>query len=269
MRRPLWILALLLALAVAAVFAWLGQWQMGHAIRIDAEQAIDTETPHALSDLTTPAEGVKEDAAGVVALVDGAFVPGDSRLVEQRMNGGENGVWVVGRLATGDELADAGAQLAVAIGWAPDRAAAEEALRRLEADPAFAEPLRLEGRYMPAEGPEIPGPGEDPHLMRTMMPAYLANTWSDVDGPTYAGFLVLHASGGAGEGLLASAGLDAIDSVPPLPPEKVNWLNVFYAIEWVVFAGFAIFFWYRLARDAWEKEHELKLLADGRDAVAP
>jgi hypothetical protein len=36
----------------------------------------------------------------------------------------------------------------------------------------------------------------------------------------------------------------------------LNWLNVFYAVEWVVFAGFAIFLWYRLVRDAVERERE-------------
>ena len=40
----------------------------------------------------------------------------------------------------------------------------------------------------------------------------------------------------------------------------MNWLNVFYAGEWVVFAGFAVYFWFRLTRDAWEKEHELAAL---------
>jgi surfeit locus 1 family protein len=28
------------------------------------------------------------------------------------------------------------------------------------------------------------------------------------------------------------------------------------AAEWVIFAGFAVFLWYRLARDAWEREKE-------------
>ena len=42
MRRPQWILALALALLVAAVFAWLGQWQMSNAIRTDAAQGVDT-----------------------------------------------------------------------------------------------------------------------------------------------------------------------------------------------------------------------------------
>jgi surfeit locus 1 family protein len=31
---------------------------------------------------------------------------------------------------------------------------------------------------------------------------------------------------------------------------------VFYAVEWVVFAGFAVFLWYRLVRDAVERERD-------------
>ena len=35
-----------------------------------------------------------------------------------------------------------------------------------------------------------------------------------------------------------------------------------------MFAGFAIFFWYRLVRDDWEKIHELKLLAVAESTAA-
>ena len=52
------------------------------------------------------------------------------------------------------------------------------------------------------------------------------------------------------------AGLEAIVSPPPEVTAELNWLNVFYAIEWVVFAGFAIFLWYRLVRDAVERERD-------------
>ena len=62
---------------------------------------------------------------------------------------------------------------------------------------------------------------------------------------------------------LADAGLVPIDSVAPSAPEKVSWLNIFYGIEWAVFAIVALFLWYRLARDAWEKEHEMMLLRRG------
>ena len=49
-------------------------------------------------------------------------------------------------------------------------------------------------------------------------------------------------------------GLEPISSPPPEESVELNWLNVFYAVEWVVFAGFAIFLWYRLVRDAVERE---------------
>jgi membrane protein implicated in regulation of membrane protease activity len=56
------------------------------------------------------------------------------------------------------------------------------------------------------------------------------------------------------------AGLVAIDSPPPIQQQTVNWLNIFYAAEWAIFAGFAVFFWYRLVKDAKEKEDELREL---------
>ena len=268
MRRPLWILALLLALAVAAVFAWLGQWQMDIAVRTEAQEVVDTETVRPLAEVDEVGTGVTDAAAGMVVSLEGAFVPGDSRVVSPRENAGESGAWVVGHLVTEDGSEGEPSSLAVAVGWAPSVAEAERAITALESDPAFVEPRRLEGRYMPPEGPQVPGPTEDPQVMHTMLPPFLANSWETAAGPVHSGYLVLHPGASAAEGLLAGAELDAVDSVAPLPPEKVNWLNVFYAIEWVVFAGFAVFFWFRLTRDAWEKEHELKELLAAEEAAA-
>lgn len=258
MRRPRWILALLLALVVAAGFAWLGQWQLSNAIRSDAEQNYNTETMRPLSEATVLGKGVTEYGAGVVVSVRGSFVPGDFRVLTPRENQGKPGAWVVGHLVTEAPEAAAKGNLAVAIGWVPDAATAERAIKELDADPAIAETRMFEGRYMPPEGALIPASTDDPQRLQSMLPAHLANMWANVQTPVYAGYLVMH-DGASVKPLLA--GLDRIDSVAPLPPERVSWLNVFYAVEWVVFAGFAVFFWFRLARDAWEKEHELKLLA--------
>lgn len=261
MRRPQWILALLLALVIAGVFAWLGRWQMGHAIRDNVEDLTATETVRALDELTDPIAGIPEIAAGAVASVDGQLVAGDYQVVLDRMNqdaDGERvqGAWVVGHLVR-ESVSDA--NLAVAIGWAPSAEAAERAIDTL--DTAEAQEIEIEGRYLPAEAANTPKPSDDPHAIRTMLPAHLVNLWDDVNGPTYGGYLVLHPTGD-GEALVADAGLDPIDSVPPSDPEKVNWLNIFYAIEWVVFGVIALFLWYRLARDSWEKEHELKKLME-------
>ncbi|WP_449277819.1 SURF1 family protein [Leucobacter sp. GX24907] len=261
MRRPVWILALLGCLAVAGVFAWLGQWQLDHAIRTeqDTSEAV-TESPRPLGKLTELGTGVNEDAAGMVASVEGEFEAADLDLVQLRYNDGVEGVWVVGNLSVAS-----GGQLAVALGWAPDTESASEARDALADAEALSRPTELVGRYMPPDGPEIPEPGQDPQLLLSMSPAQLANVWSEVPGPVYSGFLVLHPGDAATAPELGTAiseaGLDTIDSVPPLPAERISWLNLFYAIEWVVFGGFAIFFWFRLTRDAWEKEHELKLLA--------
>ena len=268
MRRPRWIAALLLALVVAAAFAWLGQWQMGNAVRTQSVATLDTETPRPLAEVAELSKGVTDEGAGVVVELDGALVPGDTRVVAPRMNDGASGAWVVGHLRTSGPDAEDGAHLAVAIGWAPSTAEAEAAIERIERDPEFASPVRLEGRYMPSEAPKIPDADADPQSMQAMVPAHLANMWDGVEGSVYAGYLVVHpgASGAVAGDLLGAGGLDAIDSVAPLPAEAVNWLNVFYAIEWIVFAGFAIFLWYRLARDSWEKEHELQLLEAGEGA---
>ncbi|QIM17356.1 hypothetical protein G7067_06295 [Leucobacter insecticola] len=258
MRRPRWVLAFLLAMLVAAAFAWLGQWQMSNAIRSSSDPVVDTEAIQPLSEVADTGIGVTEAGAGVVVRVRGSFVPGDSRLLSPRQNGGETGTWVVGRFVTEAPEGEPGSNLAVAIAWAPDAAAAQRALEEFDRDPEFVSSRLLEGRYMPAEAAQVPREDEDPQTLKSMLPAHLANLWTDVDSPVYAGYLVMHSQAGGTELLL---GLDPIDSVAPTPPEKVSWLNVFYAVEWVVFAGFAVFFWFRLARDAWEKEHELKLLS--------
>jgi hypothetical protein len=51
-------------------------------------------------------------------------------------------------------------------------------------------------------------------------------------------------------------GLTAVDSRPPVPNSVLNWLNVFYALEWIAFGVFALYFWYRLVKDAVERELE-------------
>ena len=63
----------------------------------------------------------------------------------------------------------------------------------------------------------------------------------------------------------ATAGLVDISSPAPDEQSPVNWLNVFYAAEWAIFAGFAFYLWYRLAKDAWERE--LEEFEDARSAA--
>ncbi len=258
MRRPQWIGALLLALIVSAVFAWLGQWQLGQAVVQQHDDEVASETARPLADLARAGEPVSDASAGMVVTTDGRFVPGDFVIVENRTNDGDPGVWVTAHLRT-----SGGDQLAVAIGWAPDAASAARARAAIESDAAvMGADHAIEGRYMPSDAAVFLGP-DDLGRVTSMAAAELVNLWAPYSGSAFAGFLVMHPQGPLDEAALAGWGLQPIDSVPPLPQEAVNWLNLFYAVEWVVFAGFAVFLWYRLARDAWEKEHERQLLLAG------
>jgi hypothetical protein len=73
----------------------------------------------------------------------------------------------------------------------------------------------------------------------------LVNTWTTPPDGAYGGYVILDE---------APAGLETIDAPPPSTEVSLNLLNVFYAIEWVIFAGFAIFLWYRLVKDDLEEE---------------
>ncbi len=259
MRKPKWIGALLLALLVAGVFAWLGQWQLGFAITLEDEQAAVVEEVRPLTEVTGPGEVITDASAGFVFSTSGEFVSEDFMLVESRSNDGEVGSWVVGHLITGDENPG---HLAVALGWAPSNESAQSARAAL-AERSEGARVELVGRYMPGDAAVIPEPGDETQRVTSMAPAQLVNLWQPFDGLSYPGFLVLHPGDSSIDvEMLSALKLDPIDSVPPLPVETINWLNLFYAVEWVVFAGFAVFFWYRLVRDDWEKIHELQLLSE-------
>ncbi|MFT4229512.1 MAG: SURF1 family protein, partial [Microbacterium sp.] len=148
--------------------------------------------------------------------------------------------------------------LAVAVGWAATREeadAAASALSALARDDPDA-PVALTGRLISDEGPAVPPRGADPQEQTRMSPAALLSRWHDIDGlAVYRSYLTSAEPFG---------GLDAIFSPPPDDGSGVNWLNLFYAAEWAVFAGFAFYLWYRLGKDAWEREVE-----ELEDAAAP
>lgn len=236
-RRPRWIIALVLALGVAAGFAALGQWQIGRAVQTATVITLPTETVTPLSTVATPQKAVTDRAAGQMVSVVGRRVAGDTYVVSNRTNFGVTGYWVIGHVVTSH-----GASVAVALGWTHTRAAAVAASDRLAAG---APSGTIIGRYQPTEPPDQ----EDfEHGARTAVSVpWLINEWKTVPTVVYGGYIVSKTP---------PVGLAKIQSVRPLNDVTLNWLNVFYAIEWTLFAGFAGYLWYRLVRDAWEREEE-------------
>jgi len=252
MLRPRWVLALLLALGVAAGFALLGQWQLDRAVEQAVVQERPTEEVRPLADVAEPDGYTEQDATGQRVEVRGRFVPGDTVIVEGRLNDGVAGYWPVAHLEVTDATPGG---LPVALGWAPDLETAQRAADRFDAQ-AGGE-VTVVGRFLPSEAPVVPSSDADPNAMTTVAVAQLINVWADYDDrPVY--FAYVTATDPA-------AGLEAISSPPPEASVELNWLNVFYAVEWVVFAGFAVFLWYRLVRDAVERERERAEQAAGAE----
>lgn len=255
MTRPRWVLALLFALAVAAAFALLGQWQLDRAIESGEVVERTTEVPRPLEEVVEPGGAVPQTATGQIVSVAGRFIPGDERIVGGRVNDGTSGYWVVSHFVTDAE----GASIPVARGWSADEVTATAALRALSEMEDDASVV-ITGRFLPSEAPEVPDEGADPHSMTTVSVAALINVWSGYSGgPVYAGYVTDQA---------AVAGLEAIYSPVPKQDVALNWLNVFYAIEWAVFAGFAVYLWFRLVKDAVEREKDLAAETAAAEAAA-
>ncbi|MFM1953453.1 MAG: hypothetical protein RL187_662 [Actinomycetota bacterium] len=229
-RRPKWIAALFLALLAAAVFAGLAQWQLQRSIEQARVIERDTETVVPLETLAEPHSVVTSDASGRMVSVDCVFIDGDDVVLTNRRSLSGTGWWLVRHCVT-----DAGNSLAVAIGWSP---------QSIEANTLMAGPVSLVGRYVPTESPQQ-SDFRSGTLTALAVPELL-NLWAE-PGPVYGGYLVAEE---APEGLLA------IGTEPPPTEAELNWLNLFYAAEWVVFGLFAVYLWYRLVKDEWEREAE-------------
>jgi len=236
-RRPKWIGALILALAIAGAFAALGQWQLSRAVEGGTVTEEQTETSVPLQSIAKPQQPMPSETIGQLVTLEGELVTDDYVVLSGRSNHADPGYWVVGHAIVSD-----GASIAVAMGWASDADAAASAVRTLaESAPGPA----LEGRYLPSESPQESD--FEAGVMSALAVPELVNIWSTVPDGVYSGYLVL------GEDV---PGLELIDSPPPSTEVSLNLLNIFYAAEWVIFAGFAIFLWWRLVKDTWEEEQE-------------
>lgn len=233
-RQPRWIAALLLALAVAAGFAALGQWQIARSFATATVVHTDTETPIALDRLAKPGSAVTDRQLGRMVTTRATLVPGDFVVLSNRLNAGTAGYWLVGHART------AHGELAVALGWAPTRAQA------VAAEDSAAIETPLIGRYLPSEPPDQPDVSKGVQSAASV--AAFINQWAAFDGSVYGGYLVAESP---------APGLERIDSPAPSQEVSLNWLNIFYAAEWAIFAGFAIYLWYRLVQDEVEKDADV------------
>jgi hypothetical protein len=244
-RRPKWIFGLFLALAIAAVFALLGQWQLERSFtEVEAED--QSQLPLVLIDSEksgaplTPIAANKRVKANIMLDTQNVFIVAN-RL--QRTNDEVvSGYWVIANSGVLLEDGDTTASLSVGIGFAESLSIAETARAELMDSIQPQAFLEQTGRYLQTEGPVALTDPAKPYLLESFSLAQLVNLYKGAGAQSLAGFMVLDSEPGFG--------LETIVIAPPEAGTQVNWLTLFYALEWALFAGFAVFLWWRLVEDA-------------------
>lgn len=205
---PKWIGGLLIALAAASLFAWLGQWQLGRAVESNK-----------------PIEIVKSETVSVMLDTKNVFI------VSNRIQNSKNGFWVVANSKT-----QTGGSVILALGWTEKIETAEQVRTNLMGSAIAQAFLPVTGSTLPSEAPLK---SINQHTFESVSTAQLANI---VGSEMRYDYLAVTDHAVPDELQEISAGISQ--------EAGVNWLSAFYAVEWAVFAGFAVFMWWRLLKDA-------------------
>ena len=254
------------AIAISGVFVLLSQWQFGRSTQPEAPVNPATEQVQPLTGTLEPGDFFHGTDADQMVSAQGTYDPAKQVLVPGRLHDGKTGYWVVSAFAVSGAPTLSGVAaspptwIPVARGWVADPA---------DAGTPPSGPVELTGRLLPSEAP-VAGMAAAPGQATAVSVAELINYW---EVSSYPGFVAATAE--VANGVDASAAAVRGDLLPleigPQPPaQKINWLNLFYSLEWVVFAGFALFIWWRLVKDDYHRDLEDALDdEDGHPPVEP
>jgi cytochrome oxidase assembly protein ShyY1 len=226
--RPRFLGLLGVVVAVGAVFVWLGSWQLGvaeSAAQRDAVTAARAQAPAELTTLLEPHAPFRPDLSSRPVTATGRYAAEGQLLVADRRLEGRGGLWVL----TPFVIEGTGATIPVVRGFVTDAAAAG-------APPEGR--LTIAGGLAPGESP-APSPVDEPGRIGSVDLSVLVNTWP---GDLYNAFVFLQRE--------TPATGPQLPKVPtPLGDVGVRWRNAAYAVQWWVFAAFALWLWLRMVRE--------------------
>ena len=239
---------LLLVVVVAAVCTRLGFWQLDRAgIRGQEAARIEREELMAapavpIDEVLAPQSAFGMEQFGRRVSLEGSFDPEQQVLVPGRNVGGEDALMVVTAFHVDGGPHD-GAIMPVLRGWLPEESLAD----RLEAGTAggtevTAPPpptglLEIVGVLSDSEAAGESGLPEG--FAGGISAGELAGLWGT---PMYSAYLVLEEPAQPGGLAPAPSPVEELDAEP-------NLQSLAYAIEWWVFALFAVAFWLKVLRD--------------------
>ncbi len=251
------------ALGIAAVTAasllgvWqLGAWQAGRELEV---RDLTNATPVALDSVLTSDAPFPNDQVGRPVELAGTWLPASTVEVTDRSLDGRVGRWVVTPVAVCASPAEqpracAGAPAMLVVrGWL----APGEPL-----PPAPEGAVEVSGWLQPGEGSGLP---DDDPTDAVLPELRIASAIQRVDQDLYGGYVI-------GRDLTGTAadGLEPVtpDSLPQ-PGSFTSLRNLLYALEWWVFAGFALYIWVRWVRDDLGRTRQAERAGTDDEAVPP
>jgi surfeit locus 1 family protein len=233
LRRLLGVTALALVL-VAAMLA-LGWWQLSRydasqqAASAQARAAAVAAAPVPLTSVLRADQAFPADGVSTKVSVTGRYgSAADQFLVRGHRLAGRVGYWVLTPLRVHRSA------ILVVRGWVPSRHAPT---------PIPTERVHVTGWLEPPQAAPVGPPTGPARATRVLSDISTAVLVSRVPYDLYSGYVVLSAQAPP-DPLLAKAGLP----VPP-PSSAAGWRNLAYAGQWLLFAGFVVFMWWRFIRE--------------------
>jgi cytochrome oxidase assembly protein ShyY1 len=237
-----WGYHLVVVLAIVAA-GWLGLWQYHGWQERRAAQARDlTEVePIPLAEAIGPDDPFPARYVGQPVEVHGSYL-GHTLWVSGKRWHGRDGYWVVDPVRVGDSM------LPVVRGW--------------EGKPSWAQrgpqptgPVDLVGWLQPSEAG---GAGDDDPTDAVLPQLRIADLAQLFDQDLYGAYVVRRDppdAGPDGTGGLEALGPADLQELPDAG-RLTGLRNLLYAFEWWFFGGFAVFVWWRWAREAVEVESQ-------------
>ena len=219
----------LLVVAALVAAGWLGLWQYHgwQDRREDEARDLTNAAPLPLADAIGPDDAFPGSLVGQPVEVQGTWVPQATVTVSGRTHDGRDGLWVV------DFVDVDGSLLPVVRGWAgPDAL--------LPATPSSA--ADVTGWLQPSESTGATDRDTDDATYPQLRIADLAQRF---DQDLYGAYVVQR---DPGDGLV-QADLDQLPDAGRLTAIR----NLLYALEWWFFGAFAVFVWWRWARETLEE----------------
>ncbi len=240
-----------------AVFGVLGLWQLNVARDKGRAEQVRDAPALAVTDLATvlsPHVPFPGDGTGRRITATGRYDGPGQVLVTPRRLRGEAGYWVV----TPFVVRSSGARIAVVRGFVTDPGKALA--------PAASE-TTMSGTLAAGESP-----GGDTALAAGKLPdgqistldlSQLVNRWP---GALYNAFVFATLE----QPDVSAASSPAMQRVPPPPLTSggLNWRNAAYALQWWVFALFALYMWWRMVRDDYQDSRDRRHPDHNRSALA-